>query len=108
MKRTTTTQRPRAATAQGDLPVVSDYRREHAAEVLLRLRRVEGQIRGLMQMIESGRPCEEIAQQMSAARRAMDKVFFQMMSCTLMECMDGQDKSREDFERVVAILAKYA
>ena len=44
-------------------------------EVLLkRLKRIEGQIRGIQKMIESGRDCESIVTQMSAVRSAIDGV----------------------------------
>ena len=51
--------------------------------LILRLRRVEGQVRGVQQLIENEAPCESIAQQLSAARRALDKVFYMMMACML-------------------------
>ncbi len=37
-----------------------------------RLRRIEGQIRGLQKMIDEGRPCDQVLTQMSAAKRAME------------------------------------
>ena len=51
----------------------SAYRTEHQRDVVNRLKRIEGQVRGLIDMVESGRPCEDVAQQMSAARKAMEK-----------------------------------
>lgn len=53
----------------------SSFRSEHQRDVVNRLKRIEGQVRGLIDMVESGRPCEDVAQQMSAARKAMDKAF---------------------------------
>ena len=48
------------------------HRSEHQRDIINRLRRIEGQVRALTEMIESGRSCEEVAQQMSAAATAMD------------------------------------
>ena len=42
-------------------------------QVLTRLRRVEGQIRGIQRMIEEERECEAIVTQLMAARAALDK-----------------------------------
>ncbi|MGQ9724775.1 MAG: metal-sensitive transcriptional regulator [Tepidimonas sp.] len=48
----------------------SRYRSEYQRDVVNRLKRIEGQVRALIDMLESGRPCEDVAQQMSAARPA--------------------------------------
>lgn len=42
-------------------------------DALARLRRVEGQVGGIIRMIESGRECREVVQQISAASRALDQ-----------------------------------
>jgi DNA-binding FrmR family transcriptional regulator len=49
--------------------------------IVLRLKRIEGQLRGLQAMIDDGKDCEQIAQQMSAARSSLDKTFFAMVAC---------------------------
>ena len=43
-----------------------------------RLARVEGQLRGLQKLIDEDADCEKIAQQMAAARKALDKSFFSL------------------------------
>lgn len=48
-----------------------------------RLARVEGQIRGVQKLIDSDADCEKIAQQLSAARKALDKSFFTMVGCMI-------------------------
>ncbi len=48
-----------------------------------RLARVEGQLRGVQKLIAEEQDCEKIAQQLSAARKALDKAFFQMVACML-------------------------
>jgi len=45
-----------------------------------RLSRVEGQLRGLCDMIANDQPCEQIAHQMSAARAALSKIFAQLIA----------------------------
>ena len=51
--------------------------------LVLRLKRVEGQLRGVQSMIETGAGCEHVAQQMSAARKALDRAFFELLACAL-------------------------
>ena len=45
-----------------------------------RLARVEGQVRGLQRLIEADTDAEKVAQQMAAARKALDKAFFAMVA----------------------------
>ena len=98
---------PRAVTK---LAPVSSYREVHQNDVINRLRRIEGQVRGLVDMIQGGRSCEEVALQMSAARKAMDKTFYRMMACSLMEAVNKTETSAQtvaDVERAAAILEKF-
>jgi DNA-binding FrmR family transcriptional regulator len=49
----------------------------------MRLKRIEGQLRGVQKMIEGGEDCELIAQQLSAGRKALDKAFFELLACAI-------------------------
>jgi DNA-binding FrmR family transcriptional regulator len=96
-------------TAKAD--AVSNYRSEHQRDVINRLKRIEGQVRGLIDMVDQGRPCEDVAQQMSAARKAMDKAFYRMMACTVMEAVassESESDTLREVERSTKILEKYA
>lgn len=89
----------------------SIYRAEHQRDVINRLKRIEGQVRGLIDMVETGRPCEDVAQQMSAARKAMDKAFYRMMACSVMEAVSvsqSEEETVREVERSTKILEKYA
>ncbi len=48
-----------------------------------RLARIEGQIRGVRRMIDEHETCESIAQQLAAARKALDRAFYEMVSCMI-------------------------
>lgn len=88
----------------------SSYREDHQKDVLNRLRRVEGQVRGLIEMIQSGRSCEDVALQMSAARKAMDKTFYRMMACSLMEAVHESETDAQamaEVERAAHLLEKF-
>ena len=60
-----------------------------------RLARIEGQVRAVRRMIEENRTCENIAQQLSAARRALDRAFYEMVSCMIKHEPAGADKVAE-------------
>jgi DNA-binding FrmR family transcriptional regulator len=50
-------------------------------DVLNRLRRAEGQIRGIQRMVEDGEDCMKIGQQFSAVRKALDSTYLRMTVC---------------------------
>ena len=53
------------------------------ADILNRLRRAEGQLRGVQRMIEEGETCLQVAQQLSAVRKALDSTYVRMTVCLL-------------------------
>lgn len=63
------------------MAVIRDKARQR--ELVLRLKRIEGQLRGIQAMIDGGADCEKITQQLSASRRALDKAFFQVLACAI-------------------------
>ena len=50
-------------------------------DLLHRLKRAEGQLRGIQRMIEAGEDCLAIASQMSAVRKALDSAYVRMTVC---------------------------
>jgi DNA-binding FrmR family transcriptional regulator len=67
-------------------------------DVLLRLKRIEGQVRGLQRMIEEQKDCSEIVNQLAAARQALDKVGFIVLTHRLEECMQKKIDKGADAE----------
>lgn len=59
---------------------MSDWAAEKR-RVLARLRRAEGQVRGVAAMVEREDDCEQVAQQLAAVRRALDRAFYDVMAC---------------------------
>ncbi len=93
------------------LVAATSLERPHQMEVMHRLRRVEGQIRGVLAMMEQDQPCDAIAQQLSAARKALDRAFYEMMACSLeMEVNDAPNNTVlcERIAEKTRLLAKYA
>ena len=58
-------------------------------DVLNRLRRAEGQIRGIQRMIEEGENCLKIGQQFSAVRKALDSTYLRMTMCFMEQELDA-------------------
>jgi CsoR family transcriptional regulator, copper-sensing transcriptional repressor len=50
-------------------------------DLLNRLKRAEGQLRGIQNMIDAGEPCLDIANQMAAVRKALDSAYVRMTVC---------------------------
>jgi DNA-binding FrmR family transcriptional regulator len=69
------------------------------ADVVGRLRRVEGQIAGIVRMIEDGRECKDVVTQLAAASRALDKAGFKIIATGLRHCLTETD----DGERAVDV-----
>ena len=64
-------------------------------EVLLRLRRIEGQVRGVQRMVEEGRDCREIVTQVAAIKSALASVSGVVLQCYATGCLDESDQPRE-------------
>ncbi|MBK7613068.1 MAG: metal-sensing transcriptional repressor [Vitreoscilla sp.] len=50
-------------------------------DIMNRLKRAEGQLRGIQRMIEEGQPCIDVASQMAAVRKALDSTYVRMTVC---------------------------
>ncbi len=86
---------------------------EKKKNLCARLARIEGQLRGLQKLIEADADCEKIAQQMAAARKALDKAFHEMLACMIeREVLCGQaDQSASAADQMAHIrdlLSKYS
>ena len=79
-------------------------------DVIKRLRRAQGQIGGVIKMIEEGRDCANVLTQLAAASRALDRAGFKLVATGLRECIarpDGRGglPSEEELERLFMSLA---
>ncbi len=78
--------------------------REVQAAIQARLRRIEGQIAGLGRMLENGRDCSEIAQQVAAARAALDRVAIDLIAAGLEQCVRMELDGKPQGARALAKL----
>jgi DNA-binding FrmR family transcriptional regulator len=58
-----------------------------------RLRKVEGQVRGVHQMIADGRDCREVVTQIAAANKALEQAGFLLVSAGLTWCLEDPERS---------------
>jgi len=89
---------------------VADWQQDKK-KMLDRLRRIEGQIRGVTGMIEKEEECEAVVQQFAAVRKAMDRAFFDLMSCVtkreLAELGIVDAKAQGRLDAITALLVRY-
>lgn len=62
---------------------------EAMAAVLARLRRAQGQLAGVISMIEQGRECKDSVTQLAAVSKALDRAGFKIVATGLRECLTG-------------------
>lgn len=84
----------------------------HAAEdkkaMDVRLARVEGQVRAVRRMIGEDETCASIAQQLAAARKALDRAFYEMVSCMVRQDPPPGGKARSArAEEIAELLARF-
>lgn len=78
-------------------------------DVIRRLRRAEGQIRGIIAMLEDGRDCADVVTQLAAAAKALDRAGFAIISTGLERCLtEGEEAAGIDRERLQKLFLSLA
>jgi DNA-binding FrmR family transcriptional regulator len=79
------------------------------ADVRKRLRRAQGQVGGLIQMIDEGRDCRDVIIQLAAVSRALDRAGFRLIASGLEQCVSDDSEQgaadREQLEKLFLTLA---
>jgi DNA-binding FrmR family transcriptional regulator len=87
---------------------------DHTAtnDVIKRLRRAEGQIRGVIGMLEGGRDCAEVVTQLAAVSRALDRAGFRIIASGLQQCVaapvEGDGDQSAELERMEKLFLSLA
>jgi DNA-binding FrmR family transcriptional regulator len=78
-------------------------------DVIKRLRRAEGQLAGVIRMLEASRDCEDVVTQLAAVSRALDKAGFAIIAAGLEQCIiageNGNSLDRAKLEKLFLSLA---
>jgi DNA-binding FrmR family transcriptional regulator len=88
-----------------------NMRIDEAAEgqVLNRLRRAQGQLAGVIAMVESGRDCAEVVTQLAAVSRALDRAGFKIVASGMRQCLAAPDgealMTEQQMEKMFLILS---
>jgi DNA-binding FrmR family transcriptional regulator len=77
-------------------------------DIQMRLRRIEGQVRGIIGMLADGKPCEQVVTQILAARAAMDRVAMEVLKCQVEEALTDRPpaEARDAVMRALSLLNK--
>lgn len=83
---------------------------EYNEKVINRVKRMEGQLRGILRMMEEGKDCKEVITQLSAVRSGVDRAIGVIVSENLVECVrhaEGDStKLNESIQEAVNLLVK--
>ena len=99
-----------------NLPAMTTSRKTHASppgysaageqeQILKRLRRIEGQVRGIAGMVEDERYCIDVLQQISAAQAALDKVALALVDDHTRHCVLGASPENQEEKRAELMTA---
>ncbi|GAB78544.1 DNA-binding transcriptional regulator, FrmR family [Austwickia chelonae] len=81
---------------------------EDMGPVVNRLRRAQGQLGGVLAMIEDGRECEDVVTQLAAVSKAVDRAAYSIIATTLRRCIDAGDEESLDAKRLEKIFLSLA
>ena len=84
---------------------------EYDAKIRNRLKRVEGQIKGIIRMVDSNEECKDVITQLSAARSALDRTIGVIISSNIIDCIQQteglEEKTQEEIvQEAVDLLVK--
>ncbi len=88
----------------------TDLGNETMENILKRLRRIEGQVRGLQKMVAEGRPCDEVLTQMTATKKAMESAATLILEEFLNLCateVSERGGAPKKAEEIATILRKF-
>jgi len=74
---------------------------EYPQAIKNRLKRIEGQVRGILKMMEEGKECKDVVSQLSASRTAIDRATAQIVAQNLQKCVQEQQSMGEDSSEAV-------
>jgi DNA-binding FrmR family transcriptional regulator len=72
-----------------------EIEKDAVSDVIKRLRRAEGQIRGVIAMLEDGRDCADVVTQLAAVSKALDRAGFKIIATGLRQCVTAEEQGKE-------------
>ncbi|TFJ93244.1 metal-sensitive transcriptional regulator [Lentibacillus salicampi] len=74
---------------------------EYEADIENRVKRIEGQVRGLLKMMDEEKDCRDVVTQMTAVRNALDRTVAVIVSQNLEQCIREDKQNGENSEELV-------
>lgn len=69
--------------------------------VLRRVKRMEGQVRGILKMMEDAKDCKDVVAQLSAVRSAADKAMAYIVAVNLEQCIQEEKEKGKETDKIV-------
>ncbi|MEK4629026.1 MAG: metal-sensitive transcriptional regulator [Solibacillus sp.] len=83
---------------------------QYDAKTKSRLKRIEGQMRGILRMMEEGQDCKDVITQLSAVRSGVDRTIGVIVSENLVSCVreaeGDEEKMNDSIQQAVNLLVK--
>lgn len=83
---------------------------EYNVKIVNRLKRSDGQLHGVLKMVEDGKECADIVTQLSAVRSSLDRAISLIVAENLVECVQGNSKEgstgEENIQQAIQLLMK--
>ncbi len=73
-----------------------EFSTEVITDLQRRLRRVEGQVRGIQTMLDEGRECRDVVTQVAAATKALEQVGFKLLADGLTQCVENPARAEAE------------
>ncbi|MBB6449691.1 DNA-binding FrmR family transcriptional regulator [Geomicrobium halophilum] len=74
---------------------------EYNEQMKNRVKRIEGQLKGILKMMEENKDCRDVVTQLSASRTAIDRTMGLVVSANLIECVEKANEEGEDTQEFV-------
>lgn len=74
---------------------------QYDAKVTARMKKIEGQLRGILRMMEEEKDCKDVITQLSAVRSAVDRTIGVIVTDNLVECLSKEDAKTLDKNEMV-------
>lgn len=74
---------------------------DYNAQVKNRVKRMEGQLRGILKMMEDEKDCKDVITQLASVRSAMDRTIGVIVSSNLVDCVKAADQEGEQADELI-------
>lgn len=81
---------------------------EGLGPVINRIKRAQGQLGGVLRMLEEGRDCEQVVTQLAAVSKALDRAGFAIVASGLQQCLTAGDDAEMDVKKMEKLFLSLA